>query len=49
MTKNHTTQIVSIEDRLIEKAILADNTIFPEKSLGQMSREERHKLLYKLL
>jgi len=37
----------TIEERLIAKADAADRHDFSgERSLGQMSREERHKLLF---
>lgn len=34
------------EARLERKAAVADRKIFTTRSLGQMSRSERHKLLY---
>jgi hypothetical protein len=36
----------TIEARLDRKATIADGRTFSTKSLGQMSREQRHKLLY---
>jgi hypothetical protein len=36
----------TIEARLTRKAAVADGKSFPAKSLGQISRERRHKLLY---
>lgn len=36
----------TIEQRLEGKAALADTKIFASRSLGQMSREERRKLLF---
>ena len=36
----------TIEARLERKASEADGKVFATKSLGQMSREERHRLLY---
>lgn len=36
----------TIEDRLQRKAVFADRHSVTGKSLGQMSREQRHKLLY---
>jgi|HubBroStandDraft_1064217.scaffolds.fasta_scaffold255374_2 hypothetical protein len=36
----------TLEDRLEAKATLADHADFSGPSLGEMSREQRHKLLY---
>jgi len=36
----------TIEHRLEEKAVAADGKVFPEPSLGKMSRAERRKLLF---
>ena len=36
----------TLEDRLSAKATRADRSEFTGASLGEMSREERHKLLY---
>jgi hypothetical protein len=36
----------TIEARLERKAAVADTKAFATKSLGQMTREQRHKLLY---
>jgi len=36
----------TIEARLDRKASIADDRTFATKSLGQRSREQRHKLLY---
>jgi len=36
----------TIEVRLERKATAADTRTFPPESLGQMTREKRHKLLY---
>ncbi len=36
----------TIEARLDRKAAIADGQTFATNSLGQMSREQRHKLLY---
>jgi hypothetical protein len=38
--------VETIEARLDRKATVADNTAFASESLGQMTREKRHKLLY---
>jgi hypothetical protein len=38
--------VESIESRLERKAVVADSKTFATKSLGQMTREQRHKLLY---
>ncbi len=37
----------TIEARLSRKAAVADNAFFPAQSMGQMSREQRHNLLYR--
>jgi hypothetical protein len=38
--------VETIEARLERKATLADTKTFATTSLGQMTREKRHKLLY---
>jgi len=38
--------VETIEARLDRKAAVADKTVFDSESLGQMTREKRHKLLY---
>ena len=38
--------VETIEARLERKATVADTKTFATKSLGQMTREKRHKLLY---
>ncbi len=38
--------VETIEARLARKAADADTTTFATPSLGQMTREKRHKLLY---
>ena len=37
---------VTTEDRLAQKADVVDHMVLPERSLGQMSREERREVLY---
>ena len=37
---------MTIESRLVKKALVADTRTFMTKSLGQLTREKRHKLLY---
>jgi len=39
-------KVETIEARLERKATLADKETFTTKGLGQMTREQRHKLLY---
>jgi len=38
--------VETIEARLARKAVVADTRTFATESLGQMTREKRHKLLY---
>ncbi len=38
--------VETIEARLTRKATVADTKTFTSESLGQMTREKRHKLLY---
>ncbi len=41
------TSAETIEAHLDRKAAIADGQTFATKSLGQISREQRHKLLYR--
>ena len=44
--RRRATSVETIEARLERKAEVADTKTFVTKSLGQMTREQRHKLLY---
>jgi hypothetical protein len=44
--KPRTASVETIEARLDRKAAIADGKMFAAESLGQLSREQRHKLLY---
>ena len=44
--RRRTVAIETIEARLERKATVADTKTFVTESLGQMTREKRHKLLY---
>lgn len=44
--QRRTVAVETIEARLARKAAIADARKFATESLGQMTREKRHKLLY---
>ncbi len=46
LTRRKLVPVETIEARLEREAAVADTTTFATKSLGQMSLEQRHKLLY---
>jgi hypothetical protein len=46
LKRSRAVAVETIEARLVRKATVADTKTFATKSLGQMTREKRHKLLY---
>ena len=46
LRQRRVSSVETIEARLVRKAKIADTKAFANESLGQMTREKRHKLLY---